>query len=706
MAAPSEDYRGKVDNPEDYQGVEELRELDLGELKAILSEEIQTASGAPGSTIAEERRLALRAYEGKKYGNEVYGRSEVVLTDTADTIEWILPTLLRMFTNGNRICRFEPAQEGQEENAKTATAGVNHVVMNDNHGFMLLHNWFKDALLSKVGTTKTYTEEKEEPKIERYMGLTDVELEMLMRDDGIEIRGQTERVENVEGQPLQVFDVETINRKKRKRIRVIVCPPEEFRVARRLVFPLDDDAPFTMHQTRMMVSDLLAMGYPRELVLMAETDDSPDWEHESYERYEDEDETHIGLADRPDQAGRRVWVHECYLRVDEDGDGYAEMRKILAIGPTSGIVILDNEMANRHPFSCLCPIPMPHKFHGKSLADIIRDLQFIRTTLLRQMLDNLYLANSPMTEVVEGQANLDDLLHRRAGSVIRVRAPGMIREIETRPFSAMAVQMFEMLGAERENRTGVTRYNQGLDASSLNQTAHGISEIMAAASARIEMIARIFAATGVPDLCRKVFREMIESGMKEFQVKVDGRWATINPSTWDENMHLEVEVGLGVGRAGERIGQMQMILGLQEKLVAGGFGGYLVKPEHFYNAAEKMTEAMGFKIPELFFANPEGQEPPPPTPPPQVIVAEKKAEIEAAKMRLEAERIELDQIKERALVEHRAQELAMKERTDMARIEAEARTRIRVAEIQADATLKAAEKRAAAKPATPSKKEE
>jgi len=344
---------------------------------------------------------------------------------------------------------------------------------------------------------------------------------------------------------------------------------------------------------------------------------------------------------------------------------------------------------------------VPFKFFGRSLADLIMDLQKIRSVLLRAMMDNLFLANNPKTEVVEGQVNLDDLLTNRPGGVVRVRSPGQMREVETKGFPPMAMAMMEFLEGVKENRTGSTRYNQGQDASSMNHTMGGLSQIMTAAAARVEMIGRIFGLTGMKELGENLYNTMRDSPMKPFWTQLDdGEWTHIDPNDFNEDLQCEVVVGLGVNAAADRVEHMKMILELQGQLHDRGYGGYLVKPEHVHNAATEFVDAIGFEMPNEFFAKPDGPAPPKETPF-QVQVQQLKAEVDAEKLKVQNIATEADIEKEKGLIEHRASELAQEYDLETKRMELDAATRIRVAEIQAEATLQAARDRP--QPAAPKK---
>jgi hypothetical protein len=426
----------------------------------------------------------------------------------------------------------------------------------------------------------------------------------------------------------------------KQRIRITGIPPEEFLIARRAT-TLDDETPFCCHQHKVTASDLIAAGYAPELVESLPSDDGGgEFREGRLERRQDEDGNVQMIGILPDPASREIWLSECYVRIDEDGDGYAELRKIVAAGTTS-YTILDDEPIPCVPIAALCPVPVPHKFFGLSVADLVKDIQLIRSTLLRSMLDNIYLQNNSRVAVVDGQVELDDLLTSRPGGIVRQHAPGMVEPLITAPLGPAAFNIFEALEAIRENRTGVTRYNQGLDASSLNQTATGISAIMGAAAARMELIARIFSEGGVRRLFKLLLKTMIASPMKEWTVRLRGEWVPFTPQNWNADMDVEVEVGLGVGQAAERIGNLSRIMEIQRQVGESPLGALLLTPDHIYRSTQKLAEAMGFKIEEQFFKDPQGQQAPPPQPDPRLVETERRREDDKASLALEEKKLQL-----------------------------------------------------------------
>jgi hypothetical protein len=348
------------------------------------------------------------------------------------------------------------------------------------------------------------------------------------------------------------------------------------------------------------------------------------------------------------------------------------------------ITLLDDHEINWQPFSSLTPIPMPHKFHGLSIADQVGDLQLIRSTLLRQMLDNMYLVNNGRYEVVEGAVEIDDLLTSRPGGVVRVTAPGMVNPLPTQPFNQSVYTLMDFLENVRQMRTGAGMHNQGLDASTFrNQTATGVSQVMSAAYARVEMIARIFAETGVKDLFKKLLKLMVESPVKDRVIKLRGEWVEVDPSTWNTEMGVEIQVGLGVGQAGERISYLTQLLQVQAQAKMAGLSN-VVSADNVYRAGVQMAEAMQLPNPELFFDDPKGKQPDPPQPDgkDQVKLAETKrrSEDNAKQLALDANKLSVEMASAKAMAEFRVlemqetmklkrEELASKEKIELKRIE-------------------------------------
>lgn len=493
--------------------------MDDLQFNALLRNEIENALGYYDSEYSTDRVTLMDYYMGEEYGNEQEGRSQVVTTEVADTIEFIMPSLMRMFTQTDEFVKFMPRQPEDVEGAKQATSYANYVLNCQNNGFVVLHNFFKDALLQKLGVVKVYYDETEDMTEEEYTGLSDDELTLLLQDPAVEIVSQNTEESGEEGvdemgMPFSDYSVKHDVVIKRMSyggmIKVDNIPPEEFLVSKRSSSL--EDADFVAHRTTMKVSDLIQMGYDRELVEKYAGYTELDTTSEVQNRFQDVETT--GETDSSDMSMRDVLVVEAYIKADYDDDGIAELRRVVTLG--QGFEIVENDTFDHIPFACLSPILMPHRLIGRSIAELIMDLQLIKSTVLRQLLDNIYLTNNARVAAVEGQVNLDDLLNSRAGGIVRMRQANAVQVLQPPMVGQNAFSLLQYLDEIKEQRTGLSKASMGLDADALQSTtATAVAAQMSAAQGKVEMIARVFAETGVKQLFRLVLTLCLHHGKKK-----------------------------------------------------------------------------------------------------------------------------------------------------------------------------------------------
>jgi len=527
-----------------------MAKMDDYQLGSIVSGEITDALNHFDSEYTEERLRALDFYLGEPLGNEVEGRSSVVATEVADTVEAIMPNLMRVFTSNDKYVRFAPRNAEDAEAADQASNYVNYIINQRNDGYKLLHTFFKDALLFRMGVIKFFYEEKEQVDEEEYNGLSEDELVMLMNDPDVEIVEQDETVmesmyseETGETVPLRSeYDLTVRVTRKEGEIKVINVPPEEFLVSRHATGNLED-AHFMAHRTSLTVSELVAMGYDRDIVEKHAGENELDVDREVSNRFQDL-EAATGV-DPADPTLRSVIYHECIMNVDFDGDGIAERRRICAIG-SDGAEILHNEPWDHIPFAVASPILMPHRLVGRSIYDMTEDLQVIKTTLMRQYLDSVYSSTLPRIAAVEGAVNLDDLLDAQAGGVIRVRQPGMIQPLAGASVGGEIRPLMDYLDTVKEQRTGMSRASQGLDANSLqSSTASAVSATVRGAQVKLESYARTMAETGVKDLFKGILALVLKHDTNEKMMRLNNSFVPINPAEWKSQFDTIVQVGLG-----------------------------------------------------------------------------------------------------------------------------------------------------------------
>jgi len=626
------------------------------ELAAHLEAEIQNATGHMNSELSSQREDSMKYYLGEKFGNEIDGRSEIVTTDVRDTVEYIMPSLMRIFTTHNNMVEFEPEGPEDVQMAKQATDYVNYVFNRQNNGFKVLYDAFKDALISKTGIIKHYWEQKKDPVKESYRKLTDIEYQSILANDDLEVIEHTENVVNEEilddlgnlVKPKSVsHDVTVVNNKIHGQVKVMSVPPEEFLISRRATDI--ESAQFICHRVKKTVSELIIEGFDPALVesLPSYSQSQAELNEERLARFSYDDD-----SVPPDEgmgANRQVWLDECYTRIDFDGDGIAELRKITKGGNT----ILDNVEIDYIPFSAICPLPIPHKFYGMSVADTVKDIQLIKSTVVRNILDNMYLTNNSRYAVLAGQVELDDLLTSRPGGIVRMRSPNAVTPLPTPQMPPDAFNMVRYLDQIREERSGVSKMSQGLNPDVLTShvTAGAISAATESAMQRVELIARIFAETGIKDVFRCIYQLVQRYEDRQKIVFLNNKFVPIDVSRWKEKLNCIVNVGVGSGNQQNKMQTMSSIMNILNVLVQQGGMGTLVTAQNLYNAVSEFIAQSGYKNADAFISNPEMMPPPqPPEPSMDEKVAAQKAQIELTKLQLQAAELELDtKLKQQAL---------------------------------------------------------
>lgn len=604
------------------------------DLKAQIAIEEGAALGATGGTLSTERQQALDYYQGLLPDVAApEGRSDVVSTDVRDAVDGMLPDLLDVFLSSDDVCQFEPQGPEDEAAAKQATDAVNYVFYRQNNGALTLHEWMKSALLEKTSVVKYYWEKYATPSIETYDGLNEVAFQAMVQQPGVTVLEHSASPDPAM-QGMSLHDV---------RIRVVdpngkICidgvPSEEFLICADHRSLSMGDCRFSEHRRSLTVSQIRAMGID---VDPNETDDYHDGrmspEYTARRRYVEELQSSGGVPSN-DPASRQVTFREISMLVDVDGDGYAERRRIVKIGSR----IYENDYADHVPFAAICPVIMPYRFYGLSIADLVGDIQKLKSVIWRQMLDSLYLSINPRIGVMESMVNLDDLLVSRPGGVVRFKTqPSMAwAPLEQKFVGQQAFPMLEHLDSVKENRTGFTRYSQGLDANSLNKTATGVSLISSAAAKRMKMIARMFAETGVKDLMQGIKHLLVKHNSgKQIAMRMRGQWVNVDPREWKTKWDMTVNVGLGTNDKQAQAAHLQQIGAAQSAIRQMGFP-HLVSDTNVYNVGKRMAESTGFKQENEFFTPPGKNNPmPQQPPPPELIKIKSDAEIEMARMQSE-----------------------------------------------------------------------
>ena len=672
------------------------------ELRNIIGQEINNAMGYMGGNLSSQRKKSLEYYMGEPLGTEIDGRSQVVSTDVADTVETILPNLLKIFTASDQTVKCEPVKAEDVALAEQATNYINYIFNKDNNGFSILYTWFKDALIEKNGIVKVYWDESEKVEQETYENLNDQEYKILLDNDDVEVvqeesfvdekaKQQLEEIKllaEAQGQVMEDIPTPKLHNCIIKRtsssgkVKIENIPPEEFLIQRSA--KSIEDADFVAHRVLKTRSELIQMGFDREIIEDLPTQNNITFNDERLARFSDIDES--PLNDAPDESTQDIEIYECYVKCDMDGDGIAELRKVIVAGSEAS-TILENMPCDFIPFCSLTPVPMPHRFYGRSVSELVEDVQLVKSTVMRQLLDNMYLTNNNRVAIMDGMVNLDDLLTSRPGGVVRTKQPPsqVMLPMQNQTISQQAFPLLEYLDTVRETRTGVTRYSQGLDADALNKTATGVNTLMSQSQMRMELIARVFAETGIKDLFRRIFELTVKYQNKERIVELNNKFVSVSPTEWKDRYNISITVGLGAGSKDQQIVMLNNIL--QKQLQAFQLQGNkeypMVTLKNIYNSLAKIIEEAGLKNVENYFVNPdEGKElvqpspPPPPTPIEKIeftrIASEEKRKV--AELELEARKLKAETAEAILGFETKIKEMELKYNTqlDAAKIKADA----------------------------------
>jgi hypothetical protein len=559
------------------------------EQRAIVGKRLSDTLNSSYSELRNDREKALDFYHGRPMGNEQEGRAQVVSKDMMDTIEWMMPSLLRIFAMKDAV-QFDPVGPEDELLAKQETAYVTHVLWKKNPGFMILYNWIKDALMQKVGYVKYWWEDEEKVCFDHYTGLTDDQL--LLTLDSLQQQGEVDIVGSEQDDD-GTWSIKIKQRKKYGCAKIEVTPPEEIIVDSQCRGDVKK-AKFAGHLRKLTRSDLLQMGYSR-----AQVEKVTDYRHEISSEELARDTVAETLDDDKqgvDWATTELTLLECYTYLDVDDDGIAELRHYLM----GGDIILENEEFPEIPLESWTPIPVPHRHVGLSIYDIMEDLQRIKTALQRGLLDNVYFTNAPRLLYDKNTVDVSMLQINRPGGHVANDGPvgAAAMPMPVNPMAGQLLPVIDYMDAVKETRTGVGRMTSGVDADVLAQSTKGAYvDAKSAANQRIEAIARIFAETGMSSLYGSLHRLLSRHQDWQTRFKLRNEWVDVNPTEWQERANMTVSVGLGNSSRDEVRQNLSLMAAAQEKLRAGDPG--LVQSNNMYALFKRFQTEMGFENDEF-----------------------------------------------------------------------------------------------------------
>lgn len=616
-------------------------------LVALLASERADAMSAIASELSSEREDAMDYYLGdmSKDLPADENQSQAVSTDVADTVLGMMPMLMDIFCSSEDVVRFNPAGPDDEDAAEQESDYINHVFMQQNPGFVVLYEFIFDALLQKLGAVKVWWDEHDEEEKETYLGLSEdqfakVAFDVLSSDGALEVIEhdveQGEQPDPLTGQPVVKHNVTLLRTSNYAQAKVLSCAPEEIGWSRN-TRTIRDCSYFFHSPPDKTESSLIADGYDADQVR-----ELPTYNFASNSEDTVGEESFAGAS--ANRAARPIQITEHYVRMDYKGDGKACLYKVTTGGEKGQILRKDGkadiEEVDVIPFAVLTPILQPHRLCGRSIADLVMDVQRINTSLMRGVLDNSYMVANPRHEVAEAGANvntLDDLLTVRRNGIVRVKTAGTVTPMATQSIVGELLPVMTYIDQIREMRSGVTRTGQGVDANALqNQSATAVNQVFTMAQAKMKLIARIFAETGIRDMFWLLHATIRKHGQKAETVRLRNRWVDVDPRNWKTRNDMTIDVGLGTGGKSEQFAQTMALANVQKELLAGGKSN-IVDDQKLFNTASKITKLLGHKSPDQFFNDPAAKNQdgspkyPPPQPPedPKITQIKMQAQIDA-----------------------------------------------------------------------------
>ncbi|HEY6983861.1 portal protein [Reyranella sp.] len=619
-------------------------------LKAVLfREEQQARQRQEGAEAAREASLAF--YDRAPTGDEVEGQSRIVTSEYADTVESIMPALMRVFASGEDIVQFTPDNPGDEQAAREASDYIPHLFMRENEGFTWLYRFLKDALMYRLAWGAVDLEDVEEVKRTTVRALPAdawalMQAEIMQRALAAkaEVAFEVEQDAATEDEEEPAYSGTITIRRRVKKVRVDNIAAEDGLVSSTVRHI--DEASFVGYRKEVTASELRLMGLDPQTIDDLSSDDFDA----------------AAPAGRPrNDSERTLWVVVAFVRFDWDGDGISEMRRVVyahAGGQVSALLENEEWTDGMAPIVPGSPILMSHSIEGRSLFDQVRDIQEIGTAVARGMLDNMYLVNRPRPAISDA-VDLASLIDWTPGMPIRMRQ-GQKPTADNLAWVTVPSQMNQALAVLQwkdeiqQKRTGVTPNNQGVPDEAMNPTATGAAIVTSAADARIELIARTLAETSIKRLFRLLYRAVKRAASGEIrywrgapgadETGSAASWASCDPSKWPDDMSLQVDVGLGTGNKHQQLQNLALIAQGQKELLGAPGGPLAVTLEQCANTFRKMVQAAGFKNTAQFVNGPQqiaiaqrqAMATPPPTDP-ALAAIQMQAGLDRARQQSEAE---------------------------------------------------------------------
>ena len=680
MALVMDTYEVPEETPDD--GLTPMSEDDI---ENIVSSAVDDAISFIADEISPRRIKSQRYFNGEVDIGSEDGRSSLVATKCRDTVRAVKPSVQRVFMTSDRPVEFIPS--GPEDVASMEQASIYATAkFRQSNGYKILRDVTHDALVNVVGFTKTYWSQYETPKVYDFTDLDDDQFQAVQASEGAIIvrhsarpdemtisamQAQVQQAQEMAAQAQamgqqvdmsqlpqmpavlpQLHDARVLRRNTGGKLCIDTIPPEDFFVDRNA----RDDEDFYVigHRTEMRVADVIALGIDEDKVMDLDSGsdvDMRDQENEERRRYTTqraEDES------AEDPYMKKVTITEAYMRMDVDGIGMPILHKFILGGTSNRLLWF--EPVDDHPFSSWHIDPEPHTYFGRSLVEIIEADQDAATVITRGIMDNVVMTNNPRMEAVKGQVEMDDLLNNEIGAIVRVNAPGMLRDIAVPFVAGQTLPALQYIDQMVEMKTGVTRASMGLDPDALQSTTRAaVTATVSAAAGQVEVMVANLAYTGMRRLFRQIVKLMAKNSTRAEMLRINGTYVPMDPRVWDVDLDTNINVGLGTGNEEQKTAMLGQVMQLQLQAIANyGPANPLAGLPQFRNTLADMLALNGLHNVDRYFlpqqptqaqpGAPGGEQQPQQGDPAQAMVAAEQIKAQA-KLQSDAQRMQLEFMK-------------------------------------------------------------
>lgn len=576
-----------------------MAKMNRDELKQALRTELEQAEGYNSDELSEVRRKALDMYYGRPRGDELEGRSDVQSSDLADMTEALVAQMLPGFS-GDSICEFEADNAADVEQAQLESDIVNNVILERNMGYTMFQEAIRNALLLRNGWVKVWLDSRESVTRETLEQVPALAVGALL--------DQLNEQPNVSAEIVgEIEDSETVDAtikitRTDERFRVTAVDPTNMRWQSDYDSVwIDDRIRFIAERWFPTRSELIEKGYKRSVVDGLKKF-SFDTETDTRARYR-EQQSAVLSTNKATEVIESFW---CYYRYDSDGDGVAELHRVLFAGEE----VLDDEIVSFIPYATGTPFLQPHQLNGLGLYDKLANIQDIKTDAWRDWLDNLRVSNFPETAINMRVVDKTSATNRRPGGILLVdgEVGGNVLQLGTQDNGPSARAAMDYADKVRSERAGASLDLQSAELQVAGQTAHGVERQMSSREQLAAMITRTIAETLVRQTYVLAHRGMREWLTQSLNVRIRGEFASSEPNRWPERERVNVKTGLSIAERMQRRQVMAEVIQKQEQLAAAGFQDILVNAQAYHSAVMDWGRASMLDTVERYFLDPRSQE--------------------------------------------------------------------------------------------------